>query len=274
MVFFRSRTKNMMWYGVLGTKELLHRTYKNLEQRVLLEVRYRTNWSRLLVLLVLLPTSCYFSSRWRQLTHNLCVCVCVCVRAQCDGRPIPLPSLQGIAVLNIPSYAGGTNFWGGTKEDDVRTDPVCLFVCLSVSLSICLTVCLSACLSLRRSQLRPLMIRSWRWWPCSAACRWPCPESSTCSTTASHRYTCLSVRLSVCPPVCLPVCPSRCLTLSVSLSQCRTVKITILGDEGVPVQVDGEAWVQPPGYIKIIHKNRTQTLTRDRVSTNPHPHEY
>ncbi|CAJ0931282.1 unnamed protein product [Ranitomeya imitator] len=35
----RSRTKNMMWYGVLGTKELLQRTYKNLEQRVLLEVR-------------------------------------------------------------------------------------------------------------------------------------------------------------------------------------------------------------------------------------------
>lgn len=34
----RSRTKNMMWYGVLGTKELLHRTYKNLEQKVLLEV--------------------------------------------------------------------------------------------------------------------------------------------------------------------------------------------------------------------------------------------
>ncbi|XP_063763002.1 diacylglycerol kinase delta-like [Eleginops maclovinus] len=74
----RSRTKNLMWYGVLGTKELLHRTYKNLEQRVLLE---------------------------------------------CDGRPIPLPSLQGIAVLNIPSYAGGTNFWGGTKEDDTFTAP-------------------------------------------------------------------------------------------------------------------------------------------------------
>ncbi|XP_016343129.1 diacylglycerol kinase delta-like [Sinocyclocheilus anshuiensis] len=74
----RSRTKNMMWYGVLGTKELLHRTYKNLEQRVLLE---------------------------------------------CDGRPIPLPSLQGIAVLNIPSYAGGTNFWGGTKEDDTFMAP-------------------------------------------------------------------------------------------------------------------------------------------------------
>lgn len=48
-------------------------------------------------------------------------------------------------------------------------------------------------------------------------------------------------------------------------SQCRTVKIAILGDEGVPVQVDGEAWIQPPGYIWIVHKNRAQTLTRDRV---------
>lgn len=47
--------------------------------------------------------------------------------------------------------------------------------------------------------------------------------------------------------------------------QCRTVKISILGDEGVPVQVDGEAWIQPPGYIRIVHKNRAQTLTRDRV---------
>lgn len=49
------------------------------------------------------------------------------------------------------------------------------------------------------------------------------------------------------------------------LFQCRSVKITILGDEGVPVQVDGEAWIQPPGVIKIIHKNRAQMLTRDRV---------
>lgn len=52
---------------------------------------------------------------------------------------------------------------------------------------------------------------------------------------------------------------------SVCLNQCRTVKITILGDEGVPIQVDGEAWIQPPGVIKIQHKNRAQMLTRDRV---------
>ncbi|KAH3804848.1 hypothetical protein DPMN_133140 [Dreissena polymorpha] len=41
----------------------------------------------------------------------------------------------------------------------------------------------------------------------------------------------------------------------------------IMGDEGVPVQVDGEAWIQPPGYIRIVHKNRAQMLTRDRVRT-------
>jgi len=56
-------------------------------------------------------------------------------------------------------------------------------------------------------------------------------------------------------------CPgSACLVV-----QCRQVKITILGDEGVPVQVDGEAWIQPPGVVNIIHKNRAQMLTRDRV---------
>ncbi|XP_066522828.1 diacylglycerol kinase delta-like isoform X2 [Hoplias malabaricus] len=156
----RSRTKNMMWYGVLGTKELLHRTYKNLEQRVLLE---------------------------------------------CDGRPIPLPSLQGIAVLNIPSYAGGTNFWGGTKEDDNFTAP-------SFDDKILEVVAVFGSMQMAVSRVINLQ---------------------------HHR-----------------------------IAQCRTVKITILGDEGVPVQVDGEAWIQPPGYIRIIHKNRTQTLTRDRAFEN------
>lgn len=55
----RSRAKNYMWYGVLGSKQWLQKTYKNLEQRVQLE---------------------------------------------CDGQRIPLPSLQGIVILNIPRY--------------------------------------------------------------------------------------------------------------------------------------------------------------------------
>ena len=38
------------------------------------------------------------------------------------------------------------------------------------------------------------------------------------------------------------------------------------GNEPVPLQADGEAWLQPPGVIKIEHKNRVQMLARDRVS--------
>ena len=74
IITFRSRTKNMVWYGVIGSKEFVNRSYKNLDQRVQLE---------------------------------------------CDGQRIPLPNLQGLVVLNILSYMGGINFWGGTKENDV-----------------------------------------------------------------------------------------------------------------------------------------------------------
>uniref|UniRef100_A0A8D3CB13 Diacylglycerol kinase n=1 Tax=Scophthalmus maximus TaxID=52904 RepID=A0A8D3CB13_SCOMX len=159
-----SRTKNMMWYGVLGTKELVQKTYKNLEQRVQLE---------------------------------------------CDGVPMPLPSLQGLAVLNIPSYAGGINFWGGTKEDnnfgapsfdDKKLEVVAVFGSMQMAMS------------------RVINLQH-------------------------HR-----------------------------IAQCRQVKITILGEEGVPVQVDGEAWIQPPGIVQIVHKNRAQMLTRDRVTFNKKNH--
>lgn len=39
----------------------------------------------------------------------------------------------------------------------------------------------------------------------------------------------------------------------------------IIGEEGVPIQVDGEAWIQPPGIIRILHKNRMQMLCRNRA---------
>ncbi|KAM4565159.1 diacylglycerol kinase eta [Fundulus diaphanus] len=152
-----SRTKNFMWYGVLGTKELVQKTYKNLEQRVQLE---------------------------------------------CDGVPISLPSLQGLAVLNIPSYAGGINFWGGTKEDNNFGAP-----------------------SFDDKKLEVVAVFG-------------------------------SMQMAV----------SRVINLQHHrIAQCRQVMITILGDEGVPVQVDGEAWIQPPGVVKIVHKNRAQMLTRDRA---------
>ncbi|NXM06448.1 DGKD kinase, partial [Tyrannus savana] len=178
-----SRTKNMMWYGVLGTKELLQRTYKNLEQRVQLEVQGQGSRDRAGGVALQRPP---------RLSPLL----------QCDGVPISLPSLQGIAVLNIPSYAGGINFWGGTKEDNNFGAP-----------------------SFDDKKLEVVAVFG-------------------------------SIQMAV----------SRVINLQHHrIAQCRVVKITIRGDEGVPVQVDGEAWIQPPGVIKIQHKNRAQMLTRDRA---------
>jgi diacylglycerol kinase (ATP) len=53
----RNRMLNRMWYGMLGGKQFISQTYKNLDQRVKLE---------------------------------------------CDGKPVQLPTIQGIVVLNIP----------------------------------------------------------------------------------------------------------------------------------------------------------------------------
>ncbi|KAL5290145.1 DGKD family protein [Megaselia abdita] len=152
----RSRTKNYLWYGVLGSKQLLKNTCKNFEQRVQLE---------------------------------------------CDGQKIPLPSLQGLVILNIPSFMGGINFWGGTKEDDI-------FLAPSFDDRILEVVAVFGSVQMAASRILNLQ---------------------------HHR-----------------------------IAQCQSVQINILGDEDVPIQVDGEAWLQPPGTIRIIHKNRVQMLCRNR----------
>lgn len=153
----RSRARNYMWYGVLGSKQLLQKTCKNLEQRVQLE---------------------------------------------CDGQRIPLPELQGIVILNIPSFMGGTNFWGSsTKKDDIFLPP-------SFDDRVLEVVAVFGSVQMAASRLINLQ---------------------------HHR-----------------------------IAQCQSVQINILGDEEIPIQVDGEAWLQPPGMIRILHKNRVQMLCRNR----------
>uniref|UniRef100_A0A8C9IAL2 Diacylglycerol kinase n=1 Tax=Piliocolobus tephrosceles TaxID=591936 RepID=A0A8C9IAL2_9PRIM len=157
---YNSRLKNKMWYGLLGTKELLQRSYRKLEERVHLE---------------------------------------------CDGETISLPNLQGIVVLNITSYAGGINFWGSntaTTEyeapaiDDGKLEVVAIFGSVQMAMSRIVNL---------------------------------------------HHHR---------------------------IAQCHEVMITIDGEEGIPVQVDGEAWIQRPGLIKIRYKNAAQMLTRDRDFEN------
>ncbi|XP_028626686.1 diacylglycerol kinase kappa [Grammomys surdaster] len=157
---YNSLLKNKIWYGLLGSKELLQRSYRKLEERVHLE---------------------------------------------CDGVAVSLPNLQGIVVLNITSYAGGVNFWGRnrpTREyeapafDDGKLEVVAIFGSVQMAMSRMINM---------------------------------------------HRHR---------------------------IAQCHEVVITIDGEDGIPVQVDGEAWIQKPGLIKIKYKNAAQMLMRDRDFEN------
>ncbi|KAK6750545.1 hypothetical protein RB195_002488 [Necator americanus] len=153
----RSRSRLFMWYGMLGGKELMHRTYRNLDQRI---------------------------------------------RLECDGVPIDLPSLQGIVILNIPSYSGGANFWGSSKDDT--------FTAQSFDDRLLEVVALFGVIHVATSRV-PNVVR-----------------------LQNHR-----------------------------IAQCRHIRIVIMGNDAIPVQVDGEPWLQPPGIMQIVHKNRAQLLVRN-----------
>ena len=154
----RSRMKNQMWYGMLGTKEMIHQTCKNLHQRLVLE---------------------------------------------CDGEVINLPKLQGIVILNIHSYMGGTNFWGSKVEKRFLPQAFDDGILEVVSV---------------KSTAQMAAIKS------------------------------------------LPgISPMR-------LAQARSIRITVKSGEPVPIQVDGEAWMQNAGCsITIYNKGQVQMLSRDKA---------
>lgn len=49
------------------------------------------------------------------------------------------------------------------------------------------------------------------------------------------------------------------------IAQCRYAKLTIQGQDTVPMQVDGEAWLQEPGIIVVSHKNKARIIFKDKV---------
>lgn len=49
------------------------------------------------------------------------------------------------------------------------------------------------------------------------------------------------------------------------IAQCRYAKLTIHGQDTVPMQVDGEAWLQEPGIIVVSHKNKARIIFKDKV---------
>ncbi|EDV28803.1 uncharacterized protein TRIADDRAFT_52046 [Trichoplax adhaerens] len=154
---YRNRARNKMCYLLMGGREIINNTFRNLYRRLIIE---------------------------------------------CDGKELKLPRLQGIVVLNIPSYMGGTNFWGSTREEAG-------FVAPSYDDKLLEVVAVSGASHFARTKVFGIQ--------------------------------------------------------QDRLTQCRSLKITILGNEDIPIQVDGEAWMQKPGVIQIVHKNRMPMLVRNQA---------
>lgn len=120
---------------------------------------------------------------------------------ECDGEEIELPHLQGIVLLNIPSYMAGTNFWGTEKKSGQFSAP-----------------------SFDDKKLEVIAVMG-------------TGHMAESKMLGIQRYR---------------------------LAQAESIKITIKGIKQVPLQVDGEAWMQNPGVLLIQHKNKANMLVKNK----------